>query len=62
MLEHIGESGIFEWWGVFKNSTPEEAILHYNEDMGIDEKETQTIDGNLYNSDETARAYEIDLL
>lgn len=73
MLEHVAESGNYEWYSITRNETPEKAIRRYmaenycmvlegsTDDNGRDETYTINIDngGQATDSEENCRAYYI---
>ena len=64
ILEHIGESGNWEWYQIFRKDvikTPKKAIEWYIKEMGLDKQDIfQQEDGYLYAEDDIrAIEYEI---
>lgn len=73
MLEHIAESGNYEWYSITRGETPEQAIRNYMaenhcmilqgsiDDKGIDEtyRILKDNEGHLYDTEENCRAYYI---
>ncbi len=57
MVEHIDDYGAWQWYGIYKNTTPRKAIAHYLKEQGLPrEKVAQTMDG-FYAKETDVRAF-----
>lgn len=60
MVEHIGDTGNWEWYDVVRDSTPKEQVIQYmQEQHGLDDIETEQQNEMVYGVGVDVRAYYI---
>lgn len=62
LVEHVDEFGQWQWYGIYADTTPKKALLHYSKEMRMHLKEFkfEKRSDALYLGDE-ARAYQVTL-
>jgi len=61
MLEHIGDTGNWEWYAITRNDTPQEAIKRYLKDLELGKDKIIFEDNAWYAESNDVRAYWVEI-